>query len=294
MQISGGFEGQDFVEIADLLARRRCSGRLAVRAGGLRGSVRIVDGDAVSAEASGSALSTARSTWQVTLEYILFEVLQADYGTFDYQPDEGTLLAPGPRVTFKESFDGARLRLEAWRKVEKVIRSFEAVPRLADSLPGEITVSSESWSVLVALDGRRTVAGLAKRLNRDILELCEVLDPLVRGGAVTVDQSEAPSKSLPKVRLQCSLGEASPAADDDEGLVSVTRGGFALGLARPSAPIAMLVSVDPQVETLPPLEGTAGDDMSPDFAQDPDGGHRITRRLGLRGRSPLLKGASGE
>ena len=294
MQLSGSFEAQDFVEIADLLARRRCSGRLAIRVGGLRGSVRIVDGDVVSAEASGSALVNARSTWQVTFEYILFEVLQGDYGTFDYQPDEGSLVAPGPRVTFKESFDGARLRLETWRKVEKVIHSFEAVPRLADSLPAEIMVGRESWSVLVALDGRRTVAGLAKRLNRDILEFCEVLEPLVRGGAVTVDQSEAPSRSLPKVRLQCNLGQASPVVDDDEGLVSVTRGGLPLGLARPAIPIAELASVDPPVDFFPPMEETAGDGVSSDRGEELDDAHRITRRRGFRGRSPLLRGASGE
>ncbi len=294
MQLSGSFEAQDFVEIADLLARRRCSGRLAIRAGGLRGAVRLVDGDVVSAEASGSALINARSTWQVTLEYILFEVLQADYGTFDYQPDEGALVAPGPRVTFKESFDGARLRLETWRKVEKVIHSFEAVPRLADTLPAEITVGRESWSVLVALDGRRTVAGLAKRLNRDILEFCEVLEPLVREGAVAVDQSEAPSRSLPKVRLQCNLGEALPVVDDDEGLVSVIRGGLPLGIVRPRTPIAELASVEPQVEIFPPLEVTAGDGVSSDQSDESDDAHRVTRRRGFRGRGPLLRGASGE
>ena len=214
MQLSGTFDPDDFVEILDLVARRHCSGRFAVRAGGLHGSVRLVDGDAAAAEASGSVLANSRTKWPVTLEYICFEALRSGFGTFDLQPDEGAPVLPGPRVALKDALDGGRRRLELWRQVEKVIHTVDAVPRLSESLPADITVDRDSWSVLVALDGRRSVAALAKRFNRDILELCQVLEPLVTGGAVLLDQPEAGSKSLPKVRLDRNLGEPFTGLDD--------------------------------------------------------------------------------
>lgn len=201
MQLSGTFDPEDFVEILDLLARRRCRGRLAVRSGGLHGSVRLLDGDAVAAEASGSIVVASKSKWPVTLEYICFEALRSSFGTFDLQPDEDATFVPGPRVTLKDGLEGGKKRVELWRQVEKVVHTFDAVPRLAEALPADITVDRDSWTVLVALDGRRSIAALAKRLNRDVLELCQVLEPLVKDGAVLLDQPEAGSRSLPKVRL---------------------------------------------------------------------------------------------
>ncbi len=216
MQLAGSFDPDDFVDILDLLTRRRCRGRLAVRAGGLHGSVRLLDGDAVAAEASGSIVVHSKSKWPVTLEYICFEALRSSFGTFDLQPDEDATFVPGPRVSLNDGLEGGKKRLELWRQVEKVLHTFDAVPRLAEALSGDITVDRDSWTVLVALDGRRSIAALAKRLNRDVLELCQVLEPLVKDGAVLLDQPEAGSRSLPKVRLDRSQVEGA-----SEGIVGV-------------------------------------------------------------------------
>ncbi len=321
MQLAGSFDPEDFVDILDLLARRRCRGRLAVRAGGLHGSVRLLDGDAVAAEASGSTVVNSKSKWPVTLEYICFEALRSSFGTFDLQPDEDATFVPGPRVPLKDGLEGGRKRLELWRQVEKVVHTFDAVPRLAEALSGDITVDRDSWTVLVALDGRRSIAALAKRLNRDVLELCQVLEPLVKDGAVLLDQPEAGSRSLPKVRLDRNpldgvaegivgvleepFGEDGRTAQLDTPVVAVMRSSPGVPAARP-VPAGSPQGIEGAVQVLEPtaLEGEVqllgglgvdtaqrlptGPPTPSDPADEPEPVHRPRllsgRRLGVRGR----------
>lgn len=299
MQLAGTFDPDDFVEILELVARRRCSGRLAVRAGGLHGSVRLVDGDAAGAEASGSVLANSRSKWPVTLEYICFEVLRSAFGTFDLQPEEGVLAVPGSRVTLKEALDGGKRRLELWRQVEKVIHTVGAVPRLAESLPADITVDRDSWTVLVALDGRRSVAALAKRFNRDILELCQVLEPLVTEGAVLLDQPEPGSKSLPKVRLDRGHGDPSPGLNDVEVPLGPLPANPGPGRATLSIPAPAGSNSTAELPPDSDLGSGSGFDLGFDSEADEETEHkrRIGRRLGLRARghsrAPGLDAGSG-
>lgn len=323
MQLAGTFDPEDFVDILDLLARRRCRGRLAVRAGGLHGSVRLLDGDAVAAEASGSIVVASKSKWPVTLEYICFEALRSSFGTFDLQPDEDATFVPGPRVALKDGLEGGKKRVELWRQVEKVVHTFDAVPRLAEALSADITVDRDSWTVLVALDGRRSIAALAKRLNRDVLELCQVLEPLVKDGAVLLDQPEAGSRSLPKVRLDRSqmdgvaqgivgvfeeaFGDEARTAQLDAPVIEVMGSSSPGTAAGSSFPAGVTQGIEGAVQVLEPtaLEGgvqvigvlgvetaqrlPTGPATPSGSADEPEQGHRARllggRRLGMRGRS---------
>jgi hypothetical protein len=277
MQLAGTFDPDDFVDILDLLARRRCRGRLAVRAGGLHGLVRLVDGDAVAAEASGSVVVHSKSKWPVTLEYVCFEALRCSFGTFDLSPDEDATFVPGPRVPLKEGLDGGKKRLELWRQVEKTVRTLDAVPRLAEALSADITVDRDSWTVLVALDGRRSIAALAKRLNRDVLELCQVLEPLVKDGAVLLDQPEAGSRSLPKVRLD--RNQVDGASQGIVGVFEEPLGGD-VPAERLGAPVVAVVASSAR----PP----AGSSVSAGAAQGVDGAVQVIETTALEGEVRVI------
>ena len=148
----------------------------------------------------------------------------------------------GPRVRLETIVAAGRRRLEMWRDVESVIHSFEAVPRLAESLTdGSVTLGQNHWRVLIAVDGRHNVAALARRLDIELLEFCQLLKPLVEGGAVVLTQPDGWLKSLPKVKIDMEMDQ--PVASIPLP-VSETDG--ARGLSVVSTPIAAPVQPSPK------------------------------------------------
>jgi hypothetical protein len=218
MPLAGSFDVLDFGEVLSLLARRGATGRLQVRAGSMHGTIWLAEGKATAAEISGPSLDT-RSRWRNQIDDICFEALRSPRGSFEFQPEDESAVPPGPRVRLETVLASGRRRLEIWREVESVLHSFDAVPQLAETLADEsLTLDQETWRVMIAIDGRRTVAALAKRLDIELLEFCQMLKPLVLSGAVTLQQPEGWLKSLPKVRLETP--PPLPSADPDRGDLS--------------------------------------------------------------------------
>ncbi len=209
MPLAGTFDVLDFGEILGLLSRRSATGRLQVRCSSMHGTIWLAEGRATVAEiGSGSTglggvpYGEGRTKWRSLIEDICFDALRSPRGSFEFHPEDETNVPAGPRIRLETVVTAGKKRLEAWREVESVIHSFEAVPRLAEALSDEsLTISQDKWRILVAVDGRRNVAALARRLDFELLEFCQMLKPMIEGGAVVLDQPEGFMKSLPKVRL---------------------------------------------------------------------------------------------
>lgn len=218
MPLAGTFDVLDFDEVLSLLSKRSATGRLQLRTGTMHGVVWLADGRATAAEIGTSSGGETRTKWRSQLEDICFDALRSTRGSFEFHPEDEVSVPAGPRVRLETLLANARRRLEIWREVESVIHSFEAVPRLAEALTDDaVTVSQDRWKVLVAVDGRRNVAALAKRLDIELLAFCQLLKPLVESGAIILDQPEGWLKSLPKVRLEVSGAELDPATVVDPG-----------------------------------------------------------------------------
>lgn len=184
----------------------------------MHGVVWLADGRATAAEIGTSSGGETRTKWRSQLEDICFDALRSPRGSFEFHPEDEVSVPAGPRVRLETLMANARRRLEIWRDVESVIHSFEAVPRLAEALNDEaVTVSQDRWKVLVTIDGRRNVSALAKRLDIELLDFCQLLKPLIESGAVILDHPEGWLKSLPKVRLEVGGGEIDPATVVDMG-----------------------------------------------------------------------------
>jgi hypothetical protein len=219
MPLAGTFDVLDFGEVLSLLSRQSATGRLQVRTASMHGVIWLAEGRAAAAEIGSSAGET-RHKWRNQIEDICFDGLRSPRGSFEFHHEEAGAVPAGPRVKLETLLANGRRRLEMWREVESVIHSFEAVPRLAEALSDDsLTLSQDRWKVLVAIDGRRNVAALAKRLDIELLEFCQLLKPLVESGAVALDQPEGWLKSLPKVRLEYGggPGEIDPALVVDAG-----------------------------------------------------------------------------
>ena len=202
MPLAGTFDVLDFGEVLGLLSRRSATGRLQVRTAGMHGTIWLAEGRATSAEIGSAAGGETRNNWRGLIEEICFDALRSARGSFEFHPEDEASVPAGPRVRLETVVAAGKKRLEMWRDVESVIHSFEAVPRMAEALSEDsVTLSQDKWRILVAVDGRRNVAALAKRLDIELLEFCQLLKPLIEGGAVVLDQPEGWLKSLPKVRL---------------------------------------------------------------------------------------------
>lgn len=199
--LAGTFDVLDFAELVDLLIRKSSTGRLQVRTETVLASIWLGAGQSVMAEVTGMNTLELKTKGRSLLEDICFDALKSARGSFEFVAQEEVEPLPDERCDLQEALDAARNRLERWRRLEPIIRSLEAVPRLAESLGNEITVDDEAWKVLVAIDGRRNVVGLARRLELEVLDFCEVLQALIEQGAVEMQHPKGRVKNLPKVRL---------------------------------------------------------------------------------------------
>jgi hypothetical protein len=225
MPLAGTFDVLDFGEVLSLLSRQSATGRLQVRAASMHGVIWLADGQATAAEISNSSGGETRNKWRNQIEDICFDALRSPRGSFEFHAEDDVHIPPGPRVDLDTVLANGRRRLEMWHEVEAVIHSFEAVPRLAESLSNEsLTLSQDRWKVLVAIDGRRNVAALARRLDIELLEFCQLLKPMVESGAVILDQPEGWLKSLPKVRLELDPSLVIDPGSPQENLALVNNG----------------------------------------------------------------------
>jgi hypothetical protein len=241
MPLAGTFDVLDFGEVLGLLSRQAVTGRLQLRTVSMHGVIWLAEGRATAAEIGSSAGSETRGKWRNQIEDICFDALRSPRGSFEFHPEDESHVPSGPRVRLETVLASGRRRLEMWQDVESVIHSFEAVPRMADSLSEEaVTLSQECWRVLVAVDGRRNVAALAKRLDIELLEFCQLLKPLVQSGAVVLDQPEGWLKSLPKVRLEIAGSDIDPETvvdpgSPDDAIAVLNVSSTPVPLARPGA-----------------------------------------------------------
>jgi hypothetical protein len=220
MPLAGTFDVVDFGEVLSLLARRSATGRLQVRTASMHGVIWLAAGRAAAAEIGSTTSGETRNKWRNQIEDICFDALRSPRGSFEFHLEDVASVPAGPRVRLDTLLANGQRRLEMWRDVESVIHSFEAVPRLAEALSDDsLILSQDRWKVLVAVDGRRSVAALSRRLDIELLEFCHLLKPLVESGAVILDQPDGWLKSLPKVRLEVGggPGEIDPALVVDAG-----------------------------------------------------------------------------
>jgi len=232
MPLAGTFDVLDFAETLTFLSKRGVTGRLQLRTASMHGLIWLAEGKAASAEVRTTNGGETKLRWRSHLDDLCFEAMRSAKGSFEFHPEDPSSVPTGPRTELESILELGRHRIRQWEDVEPVIRSFEAVPRLADMIGSEsVTLNREQWRVVSCVDGRRNISALARKLDMDLLDFCQLLKPLVEGGAVELDQSEGLLKTLPKVRLEPDelpstpgASVVSPRAPEDEEGVSLIDG----------------------------------------------------------------------
>ena len=209
MALQGSFDVLGFSEVLQLLERKRQTGRLHVRAGGLAGSIYLRDGHLTGAESGEHTTPANGGEARTRLEELCFEFLQSDRGVFEFQPRVNapwpTQISSSVETVLRE----ARTRLMEWREIQAVIPSMDARPRVVDELvPEAVTLTRERWRLIAAIDGRRSVHRLARTLGLGTYEVGRLLKSLVDDGIVTIDAER------PKATIATEVDLTAPDPDD--------------------------------------------------------------------------------
>ena len=196
MSLQGSFDVLGFSEVLELLERKRQSGRLHVRAGGVAGHIYLRDGHLTGAESGDYTTPANAGEARTRLEELCFEFLQCERGVFEFQPRVSAPWATQLSSSVETVLREARQRLIEWREIQAVIPSMDVRPRVVDELvPEAVTLTRDRWRLIAAIDGRRSVHRLARTLGLGTYEVGRLLKSLVDDGIVTID-AERPKASI--------------------------------------------------------------------------------------------------
>lgn len=245
MPLQGTFDVLNFSETLRLISRQSLTGRLHLRSRSYGANLFFEDGTLVGADQSEHQAAAAAGDVRNRLEEICFEMLEADRGSFEFQPGKATTLPGAVRLKVETVLTRARKRLEEWRALIERVPSLEVQPRLISDLDAsEVTLDKQRWKMLTVVDGRRNLRTIGRTLNLSDFDVCRILVDLLDAGVVELDGAAAvlaasgrdlvPTIPLPDA-LSDSLVDQGPPGEHDIEEVKVTRVESGAPHARPRA-----------------------------------------------------------
>jgi DNA-binding MarR family transcriptional regulator len=184
--LQGTLDVLRFADVALLLSKRRQTGRLEIRSADAYAHFFLERGDIVGMEAHGHVpdrYGEVRS--RVVAECA--KLLAAEHGSFAFRPGAPTDETERVHIDIRTLLRDARTYLQQWRRITATVPSLDVRPVPRDELTDrEVTLSSEQWRVLRAVDGRHTVRALARILELPELEVTRSLKELIDAGVVEI------------------------------------------------------------------------------------------------------------
>ena len=145
-------------------------------------------------------------------------------GRWRFRKNEKTREDVAPPTPLSDLLDEVRARQAAWDEIVVSVHGPNAVPMLA-ARGGEadVTLDSDTWSLLCKIDGERSIADLARECGFTLFEAGTVVRALVEAGLVDVEEDIGPDGDpllvdMPPDAPVVDGGEASgsTAADDTD------------------------------------------------------------------------------
>ncbi len=225
MPLQGTFDVLDFSEVLHLLARHQMTGRLFVRHRSFGANIFLESGQLTGADQSEHQSAAAIGDVRGRIEEICFEMLEAERGSFEFQPGKASTLPVTTRHRVDTVLTQAKKRLDTWRELQELIPSMELQPRLVGDLTrAEVTIDKERWRMLTSVDGRRNLRAIGRILNISDYDVCRVLAGLINDGVVELDGlsslSAANRDAMPTVPSPDPV-ERRAGADDDRYTSSI-------------------------------------------------------------------------
>ena len=190
--LQGTFELMSFGEVVGLLASKQETGRLHVRSKAVGADLYMSEGAFSGITLGDEPAPASANAARQRLDEVCFELLSAERGTFEFHPGASGRPAATLSVKVETVLAAARRRADEWQEIRAVIPALDVHPLMAEELgPEAVTLDRQQWEVLAALDGRRTVHALARKLHLSEFDTCRILKSLIDDGAVVLPDAEA-------------------------------------------------------------------------------------------------------
>ena len=123
----------------------------------------------------------------------LTAVLPWRNGAWKFRANERTREDVAPPIPVEELLTEIDVRMTAWATIEHTVHGPGAVPVLsaAGTSDRELEVDADAWSLLCKVDGKRTIAELARECGFTLYEAGQVVYALVGAGLLEVEEDGA-------------------------------------------------------------------------------------------------------
>lgn len=200
MALHGSLDSFTIPEVLRLLASTEKSGYLALTGDRGNGGTWLDDGQLI-----GGRADAAQD--EAELVDILFELLRFAVGQFSFEEDR-ECATPGEPVDVDALLGAAEGMLGEFRRLEKVVPSFDHSVNLVDTLPDDkVEINQGLWDSVVAAGKVGTVREIGNLLELGDLELLRAMRDLVEADLATLDEPAEPEEA--------AIEESVEAAFDD-------------------------------------------------------------------------------
>lgn len=227
MSLEGRLRELALPEVLQLLGLSRKTGTLHLQAQvqGRAAFVRIINGAVVDAAQwpSGEGgsdvpegLASSAAAGPLVEECVL-DLLTWRDGDFAFTPDEGKP-APSPvRIGLELMLVESAQRAERWERIADRIAGAHVVPAFVDVEPQQLPLLRlvpQEWEILTRVDGSRDLSALSTALDRELLDVAEMVHGLMGAGLLTLREAENAPRRNPTPPIgaasQFASGESPP------------------------------------------------------------------------------------
>lgn len=241
MSLEGRLRDLGLPEVCQLLGSSRKSGTLRVQSPlqARAAEVRFVQGMIADAAQWAIDLTLADEVPEHptplladtrAVEAVVLDLLTWREGDFRFVAEKvGARSASPIRLSVESMLVEAAQRSEVWDRVQDRVPSAHVVPAFVDIDPQQLPhlrLAPQEWEVLTRVDGLRDLKELAEVLNRQLLDVAQIVHTLIGAGVLTLrDSSVAPRKHPTPPAHQAvdmwvpSAEELSGGDSDDDDLV---------------------------------------------------------------------------
>ena len=183
MALQGTIDAFPLVDVLQLLAASRKTGRLVVEGDRGLGQLFVVDGLLVGGGVRGREEGDPDAT--------VFELLRFGDGSFLFESGADAPEAPWEPVELPTVLEAATALLQEWAAIEEVVPSLSHRVAMAPTLGQEsVKVDDAEWALLSASGTRPDVATVAADLELTEHEACRRVVALVLRGLMVVDEPD--------------------------------------------------------------------------------------------------------
>ena len=208
MSFQGSIQELPVPDIIQLVSVSAKTGMFTLVRGAERGYIYLKGGQMVHARVG-----------ELTGEEAIYALAIWNSGDFQFTPNEQPESATIERSNTSLLMEAAR-RLDEWKVLSRKIPGMEYVPRFVRrDVTKHVTLSPLEWNLVIAMDGKRSLAELARVMGCSPFDAAKVVYGLITSGLVEMRSREAGRPAPPATVPAGGGSAASPASTPNPALM---------------------------------------------------------------------------